>query len=73
LCENTCTTWPTREALWQDQLFEPFLKWVNERLAPATWLRLYGTKGGTWAKLGNHENVPFGAGSHVMEFTLKPN
>ena len=73
LCENTCTTWPTRDALWQDELFEPFLKWVNERLAPATWLRLYGTKGGTWAKLGNHENAPFGAGSHVMEFTLKPN
>lgn len=28
------------EALWKDHLFEPFLKWVNEKLAPARWLSI---------------------------------
>lgn len=31
---------PTRQALWIDHLFEPFLGWVNDKLAPARWLRL---------------------------------
>jgi len=30
----------SREALWQDHLFDHFLKWVNEKLAPARWLKI---------------------------------
>lgn len=45
--ERKC--FPTREALWVDHLFEPFLGWVNERLAPARWLRLVTVGGGTRA------------------------
>lgn len=39
LCESdegeSAALFPTREALWQDHLFEPFLRWVNEKLAAA--------------------------------------
>ncbi len=44
---------PSREALWKDHLFEPFLQWVNEVLAPARWLQLssIGEYGSTWAQL----------------------
>ena len=57
LCENATQTWTSREALWQDHLFEPLLDWVNETLAPATTLRLFGTRdeGCTWAELGSQE------------------
>lgn len=34
---------PAREALWQDHLFEPFLKWVNEKLSHAVWLKIQPT------------------------------
>ena len=52
---------PTREALWQDHLFAPFLKWVNEKLAFARWLRISclgpaGDRGSTWAELIRDEN-----------------
>jgi hypothetical protein len=55
LCENTNINWTSREALWQDHLFAPLLDWVNKTLAPATTLRLYGTRdeGCTWAVLGS--------------------
>lgn len=44
--------WPTREALWRHDLFEPFLAWVNEQLAQAYQLSLYGKPGSsTWALL----------------------
>jgi hypothetical protein len=43
---------PTREAVWRNDLFEPFLSWVNNELAIATALRLYGQRGeSTWAIL----------------------
>lgn len=43
---------PTREALWIDHEFEPFLEWVNTVLLHARWLALYGeADSGTWAKL----------------------
>lgn len=43
---------PTREALWCHDLFEPFLSWVNERLAHACQLSLYGKPDdSTWAEL----------------------
>jgi hypothetical protein len=31
-----------RRAMWTDHQFEPFLDWVNERVAPANWLVLEG-------------------------------
>jgi hypothetical protein len=31
---------PSQEALWQDHLFDSLLEWVNEKLAPALWLRI---------------------------------
>lgn len=39
------------EELWIDHLFIPFLDWVNQRLAPARWLVLYGDGGFTSAEL----------------------
>jgi len=48
-------TFPSREALWEDHLFEPLLEWVNENLAPAEALRLYGAGGMTTAKLTKGE------------------
>ena len=43
---------PDRPALWTDHLFEPLLEWVNESLAKAKWLALYGSPDyGTWARL----------------------
>ena len=30
----------TKEALWRNEVFEPYLAWTNERLAPANWLAL---------------------------------
>lgn len=48
---------PSRESLWQDHLFEPFLRWVNEKLAPARWLRVSRTQGATWAELIRDEGA----------------
>jgi hypothetical protein len=45
------TYYASREALWQAELFEPFLDWLNNKLFPATWLGLNRTKGATWAEL----------------------
>jgi hypothetical protein len=43
---------PNRPALWTDHLFEQLLEWVNESLAKAKWLALYGSLDyGTWARL----------------------
>jgi len=55
---ESAVLFPTRESLWQDHLFDPFLKWINERLATALWLRLSctGDFGSTWAKLIQNEN-----------------
>jgi hypothetical protein len=52
---------PTRVALWQDHLFAPFLKWVNEKLYSARWLRISclgpaGDRGCTWAELIHDES-----------------
>ena len=41
-----------RPALWADHLFEPLLEWVNDTLARAKWLALYGNpEWATWARL----------------------
>lgn len=47
----TRQTFSNREALWEYELFEPFLEWANEKLAPADALHLYGAGGMTTAKL----------------------
>lgn len=62
LCEaedgEPATLFPTREALWQDHLFDPFLKWVNKKLASARWLRIscINDRGCTWAELIQSES-----------------
>lgn len=73
LCENG-STWSSREALWRDHLFEPFLEWVNQRLAAATWLRLYRTRegGSSWATYGNHQNAAADEAFLVAEFRFQP-
>ena len=56
---------PNRPALWTDHLFEPFLEWVNESLAKAKWLGLYGRRGyATWAKLLPDDPLP--DGDHLL-------
>ena len=49
---------PSREALWIDHLYEPFLKWVNEELASARWLEISGFSdgGATWAHLAQADS-----------------
>lgn len=37
---------PSRESLWIEHVFEPFLRWVNDALAPAKWLRLLNVDNG---------------------------
>lgn len=41
----------SRDALWTTEVFEHFLNWVNETLAPANWVALYGFSGSTMARL----------------------
>jgi hypothetical protein len=48
--------WQTREQLWIEHCFEPFLKWCNNELATARWLELYIGEGTTAAKL--HKDRP---------------
>jgi hypothetical protein len=62
LCEpdegESAAFFPTREALWLDHLFEPFLKWVNGKLASARWLRIssINDRSCTWAELIQSES-----------------
>lgn len=46
-------TFPDLDALWRDHLFDPLLRWVNEKLAIADALGLYGSpaRGWTYAEL----------------------
>lgn len=53
---DSAKLFPSREALWQDHLFDKFLSWVNEKLAPARWLQIscIGSSGNrrcTWVQL----------------------
>jgi hypothetical protein len=52
------TIFPSLEALWRDHLFEPFLKWVNEKLATADAVGLYGSPSCGWTHaelISNHD------------------
>jgi len=55
---ESATLFSSSEALWQDHLFAPFQKWVNEKLAPARWLRIscFNDKSCTWAELIQNES-----------------
>jgi hypothetical protein len=56
---ESATIFSNREVLWQDHLFAPFLKWVNEDLAPARWLQVScigDDRGITWAQLIRDES-----------------
>ena len=47
---------PNRPSLWTAELFEPFLQWVNEGLAKAKWLALYGSPDfAAWARLSGED------------------
>ena len=35
--------YPSRELLWRDHLFEPFLDWTNGTLVKAPWIGIYGS------------------------------
>ena len=49
---------PSEVELWRDHLFEPFLAWVNDELATADLLCLYGERDHmTWAKLEKCKGV----------------
>ena len=55
LCDpETRSTHLSREAIWRDGIFEPFLNWVNDTLAKCEWLAFYQNKpsGSSWAKIG---------------------
>ncbi len=50
--EDDRPVFPSREALWCAEVFEPFLEWVNHDLAGAAALSISGTPGrATWARL----------------------
>lgn len=52
----------THEDLWRDHLFEPLLAWINEELAPAHTLALFGSEeGGSRARLVGSAEAAIGA------------
>ena len=53
LCKPEARTlFHSRKALWQDQVFDPFLQWLNESLLPSRFLGLYTVgRASTYAKL----------------------
>lgn len=59
LCDpETRPLYRSRDAVWRDEIFEPFRAWVNETLARSDWLAFYQTStgGSTWARLGTGDN-----------------
>ena len=62
------TVFPTLDALRGDHLFEPFLAWVNEELAAADVIGLYGSPsdGYTQAKLLHTEDLTRGSPGRVI-------
>lgn len=55
----TRQTFPNREALWEYDLFEPFLRWVNDILAQADGMQLVQFDGMTSAQLIRGERIKF--------------
>jgi len=52
-CCDPTTFYKNRQMLWDNEVFEPLLKWANEKLLPDNYLCIYQTedKGGLWAKI----------------------
>jgi len=50
---------PTREALWIAEIFEPFLDWSNIQLAEANFLEIIENPNMTSAKLHQHQPETF--------------
>lgn len=50
------TYYPTREALWRLESFEPFLTWCHKTLAISQFLALYEYTGATWTRLLKNED-----------------
>ncbi len=74
-CENEeRKTYSSRENLWRDHLFEPFLDWVNNELANAEFIGIYGSieSGATWAKLVQ-ELRPQEGGMALIPIRTNPN
>jgi hypothetical protein len=65
------TVFADRRALWTDHLFEGLLVWVNDNLARAKWLALYGSSGhSSWARLlpGDDPSQTLGGGGLTLSF-----
>lgn len=54
LCDpETRPSYPSREAIWREEIFEPFRNWVNDTLAHSEWVAFYKIGDGfTKAKIG---------------------
>lgn len=55
LCDpETRPSYPSREAIWREEIFEPFRNWVNDTLAHSEWVAFYQVSPGrsSWAKIG---------------------
>jgi hypothetical protein len=66
-------TFPDRQSLWTDHLFEPLLEWVNESLAKAKWLALSGDPGyATQARLlpGDDPSEALPGGGCMLSFAF---
>ena len=60
-----------RQALWTDHLFEGLLVWVNDNLARAKWLALFGSpEQASWARLlpGDDPSQPLRGGGLTLSF-----
>lgn len=65
---NRTVVYPSASALWRDRVFEPFLRWVNDELASASWLEFHGALGQTrWVSLSEGE----GSKSHSLVHLVK--
>ena len=57
LCKpDARTVYASRYALWRNEVFEPFLEWVNSDLAHAQRLGIHGRWGSSWAELLRDES-----------------
>ncbi|WNB74533.1 hypothetical protein [Methylomonas koyamae] len=63
--------YPTREPLWNEMIFEPFLEWLNTNLKPAQWLALYCCADGR--KSAAFVEQPDAEAMYILPVWLNPN